>query len=95
MVMEFDDLKVLVEKAVVDRGDHATLLWTEDPVATGIARMQAAAPEKLVRLPRKPTAELLARESWPYQGLPSGIVPERAVLSERPTCSAEISCDRA
>ncbi len=97
MVMDFDDLKVLVKKAVVDRWDHATLLWTEDPLATAIARVQAEAPEKVVRLPGNPTVELLAREAWQAisQGLPSGIVLERVVIRETPTCSAEIGRDRA
>ena len=63
MVIDFDDLQVLVKKAVVDRGDHATLLWSEDPLVAAIAQVQAAATEKMVRPSGNPNVELLAREA--------------------------------
>ena len=93
--MEFDDLKVLVEKAVVDRGDHATLLWTEDLALESPGCRRRRRKSRCAFLER--TTKRLAWESWQAtsQGFPSCIVPERVVLSERPTCSAEISCDRA
>lgn len=99
MVIGFDDLKVLVlvRKAVVDRWDHASLLWSEDRLAAAIAQMQAESPEKVVRLSANPTVELFAGEAWQAigQSVPSEITLERVVIRETPTCSAEIRHDRA
>ena len=97
MVIDFDDLKALVKKAVVDRWDHATLLWADDRLAAAIAQVQAEAPEKVVRLPGNPTVELLAREAWQAisQSLPPGTTLERVAIRETPTCAAEICHDRA
>lgn len=92
MVMDFDDLKALVKKAVVDRWDHATLLWAKDPLAAAIGSVQPEAPERVVLLPANPTVEVLAREAWNAigQSLPAAVVLERVRVRETPTCSAEI-----
>ena len=97
MVMDFDDLRDVVKKAVLERWDHATLLWAEDPLVAAITRVQAEAPDKVVRLPANPTVEVLAREAWDAisQGLPAGVVLERVLIRETPTCSTELSVDRA
>ncbi|MBI4240750.1 MAG: 6-carboxytetrahydropterin synthase QueD [Candidatus Rokubacteria bacterium] len=97
MVIDFDDLRALVKKAVLDRWDHATLVWREDPLAPAIEGVQADAPEKVVRLAGQPTAEILTREAWKAisQSLPPGIVLERVVIRETPTCSSELSRDSA
>jgi len=96
MVIDLDDPRALVKKAAVDRWDHATPLdqgsagRCNRPGAGGGAG-KGGAPSW------EPSVELLAREAWQAisQGLPSGIVLERAVIRETPTCSAEISRDRA
>lgn len=97
MVMDFDDLRALVQKAVLDRWDHCTLLWTEDPLVSAIQRVQAEAPEKVVRLTGNPTAETLTREAWEAirRSLPQGIHLERVVIRETPTCSSELTPDAA
>ena len=97
MVIDFDDLRALVRKAVLDRWDHATLLWTEDPLVPAIERVQAEAPEKVVRLAGNPTAEILTREAWQAisLSLPSGVWLERVAIRETPTCSSELTRDRA
>ena len=97
MVIDFDDPKVLVKKAVVDRWDHATLLWSEDPFAAAIAQVQAEAPEKVVRLSGNPHRRAFGARAWQAisQSVASGIVLERVLIRETPTCSAEISYDRA
>ncbi len=61
MVMDFDDLRALVKKAVLDRWDHATLLWKEDPLGPAVTSAQTDAPEKVVALDGQPTAEVLTR----------------------------------
>ena len=96
MVIDFDDLKALVGKAVLDRWDHATLLSADDPLAEAIERVENHAPEKVVRLGENPTAEVLTREAWQAisQSLPPGISLERIVIRESPDCSCELTRDR-
>ena len=97
MVIDFDDLRALVKKAVLDRWDHATLLWTDDPLASAIEQIQAEAPEKVVRLAGNPTAEILTQEAWQAisQSFPPGIRLERVVIRETPACFSELTRDRA
>ena len=93
MVIDFDDLRALVKKAVLDRWDHATLLWSEDPLAPAIERIQAEAPEKMVRLSGNPTAEILTREAWQAirLSLPQDVSLERVAIKETPACSSELT----
>lgn len=97
MVIDFDDLRALVKKALLDRWDHATLLWAEDPLVHAIERVQDVAPEKVVRLAGNPTVELLTQEAWQVisQNLPSGLRLERVAIRETPTCSCELTRDQA
>ncbi len=96
MVIDFDDLRAIVKKAIVDRWDHATLLWNEDPLVTAISSVQAEAPEKVVRFEGNPTAELLTREAWESlsRTLPPGLTLERVIIRESPTCSSAISREK-
>jgi 6-pyruvoyltetrahydropterin/6-carboxytetrahydropterin synthase len=96
MVIDFDDLRAMVKKAVVDRWNHATLLSGEDPLADAVASVQAEAPEKVVRFPGNPTAELLTLTAWELisQALPPGLTLERVVIKEGPGCSSAISRER-
>lgn len=93
MVIDFDDLRALVKKAVLDRWDHAALLWSEDPLAPTIERIQAEAPEKVVRLSGNPTAEILTREAWQAirLSLPQDVSLERVAIKETPACSSELT----
>ena len=93
MVIDFDDLRALVKKAVLDRWDHATLLWSEDPLVPAIERIQAEAPEKVVRLSGNPTAEILTREAWQaiHLSLPKDVSLERVAIKETPACSSELT----
>jgi len=93
MVMDFDDLRALVKKAAVDRWDHATLLWKEDPLGPAIASVQRDAPEKVVALESQPTAELLTRLAFAAirEALPAGIVLERVAVWESPGCGSSLS----
>ncbi len=97
MIMDVDDLRALVRKAVLDRWDHATLLSAADPLASAIERVQDDAPERVVRLAANPTAEALAREAWETisRSLPAGIRLERVAVRETPTCCSEVSRGRA
>jgi 6-pyruvoyltetrahydropterin/6-carboxytetrahydropterin synthase len=97
MVMDFDDLRALVRKVVLDRWDHATLLAREDPLAPAILAVQAEAPEKVVRVDGNPTAEILTRHAWGAiaQGLPPGVRLLRVRIEETPACSSELTSDEA
>lgn len=97
MVIDFDDLRALVRKAVLDRWDRATLLWSEDPLVEAIERVQDEVLEKVVRLAGNPTVENLMREASQAisQSLPPGIRIERVVIRETPTCLGELTRDQA
>jgi 6-pyruvoyltetrahydropterin/6-carboxytetrahydropterin synthase len=97
MVMDFDDLRALVRKAVLDAWDHATLLAPDDPLGPAIAAVQAEAPDRVVRLPGNPTAELMTREAWAAieRALPPHITLERVAIRETSTCGSAISRSRA
>lgn len=95
MVIDFDDLRALVRKAVLDRWDHATLLVERDPLVPAILGVQAEAPEKVVRLPQNPTVEVLTCEAW--QAIRGALPPEvrlvRLRIEETPACSSELGSE--
>lgn len=95
MVIDFDDLKALVRKAVLERWDHATLLSELDPLVSAISAVQAEAPEKVVPFANNPTAEVLTREAWEAisQALPRGLRLVRVRIEETPACSSELTAD--
>jgi 6-pyruvoyltetrahydropterin/6-carboxytetrahydropterin synthase len=95
MVIDFDELRALARKAVLDRWDHATLLSAQDPLGPAIAAVQAEAPERVVRFSRNPTAEVLTREAWEAirQALPPGLRLLRVRIQESPTCSSELTSE--
>jgi 6-pyruvoyltetrahydropterin/6-carboxytetrahydropterin synthase len=93
MVMDFDDLRDAVRKAVLDLWDHATLLAADDPLGPAISAVQREAPNRVVLLPGHPTAEVLTREAWTRleSQLPVGIALERVAIRETPSCGSAIS----
>ncbi len=95
MVMDFDDLRALVRKAVLDRWDHATLLGEQDPLVPAIIGVQMEAPEKVVRFKQNPTAEILTRRAWEAirQTLPPSVSLLRVKIDETPACSSELTSE--
>src|SRR5712692_8625584 len=93
MVMDFDDLRDIVRKAVLDLWDHATLLAPDDPLGPAIRAVQHQAPDRVVLLEGQPTAEVLTREAWTRleRPLPAGITLERVAIRETPSCASAIS----
>jgi 6-pyruvoyltetrahydropterin/6-carboxytetrahydropterin synthase len=93
MVMDFDDLRDAVRKAVLDLWDHATLLAADDPLGPAISAVQREAPDRVVLLPGHPTAEVLTREAWTRleSRLPAGITLERVAIRETPSCGSAMS----
>ena len=96
MVMDFDDLRDVMRKAVLDLWDHATLLAADDPLGPAIRAVQTEAPDRVVLLPGQPTAEVLTREAWARleRQLPAGIALERVAIRETPACGSAISRSR-
>ena len=96
MVMDFDDLRDVVRKAVLDLWDHATLLAADDALAPAIRAVQHEAPDRVVLLPSQPTAEVLTGEAWARleSQLPVGISLERVAIRETPACGSAISRPR-
>ena len=96
MVMDFDDLRDVVRKAVLDRWDHATLLAADDPLAPAISKVQHEAPDRVVLLPGQPTAEVLTGQAWASleRRMPAGITLERVAIRETPACGSAISRPR-
>jgi 6-pyruvoyltetrahydropterin/6-carboxytetrahydropterin synthase len=97
MVIDFDDLREVVRKAVLDGWDHATLLAPDDPLAPAIAAVQREAPDRVVRLRGHPTVEIMTREAWEAIGraLPAHVTLERVAIRETPTCGSAISRGQA
>jgi 6-pyruvoyltetrahydropterin/6-carboxytetrahydropterin synthase len=93
MVMDFDDLRDLVKKAVLDLWDHATLLAADDPLGPAIRAVQHQAPDRVVLFQGPPTAEVLTLEAWTRleRQLPAGIALERVAIRETPSCGSAIS----
>ena len=93
MVMDFEDLRELVRKAVLDRWDHATRLAADDPLAEAIASVQHEAPDRVVRLDGHPTAERLTREAWSAieRALPAHVRIERVAIRETPTSGSALA----
>ena len=93
MVMDFDDLRDVVRKAVLDLWDHATLLAADYPLGPAISKVQHEAPYRVVLLPGQPTAEVLTGQAWERleSRLPAGITLERVAIRETPACGSAIS----
>lgn len=92
MVMDFDDLKALVDKHLLARWDHAALLRQDDPLVPAVARVQAEAPHKVVTLRENPTVEVLAQAAVETlsPALPAGIRLARLTIWESPTAASEV-----
>ena len=88
MVMDFDDLRDAVGKAVLDLWDHATLLAADDPLGPAIAAVQLEAPDRVVRVTGPPVYRpslcafiaMPSAASWavqPSDGIPASVASPR------------------
>jgi 6-pyruvoyltetrahydropterin/6-carboxytetrahydropterin synthase len=99
MVMDFGDMKTIAREHVVDRWDHAFLVYRGD---TAVVEFLAGMPDhKTVVLDTIPTAENLAREAFrildPVYRDTYGnhLRLERVRLYETPNCWADAARDEA
>jgi len=99
MVMDFGEVKTIAREHVVDRWDHAFLVYRGDSVVT--AFLAGIPDHKTVVLDTVPTAEHLAREAFrildpvyrdTYQ---NRLQLERVRLYETPNCWADATRDDA
>lgn len=95
MVVDFGDLKRIVLEQIVNRWDHAALFRFDDPLVAAVERAQPEAPQRVIRLPDNPTAEVMARVIFQEldKALPDSLSVKRVVLWETPHCRAAF--DRA
>lgn len=97
MVMDFSEVKAIAKQHVVDRWDHAFLVWRGDTV---VASFLAGMPEhKTVVLDAVPTAENLARIAFSIldplyrDSYGNHLHLERIRLYETPNCWADANRD--
>lgn len=93
MLIDFGDIKRIVDERVVRKWDHAALFRYDDPLVQAILEAQAEAPERVVMLPDNPTAEVMARIAFQEIGkaLPEGVALTEVTIWETPNCSASIT----
>jgi 6-pyruvoyltetrahydropterin/6-carboxytetrahydropterin synthase len=96
MVLEFNDLKNIVNKLIVDRLDHAFLYWIDstDPMEHEIAEILKKYDRKMVEINYRPTAEEMAisfKEQIDKEINPLGVEVATLIVWESPTSFAKVS----
>jgi len=63
MVLDFSDLREFVKKRVVDKFDHALVLWIDDPLSEELCKLKNEVYEelKIINLSFQTTAENMAK----------------------------------
>lgn len=93
MLIDFGDIKRIVEERVLSKWDHAALFRYDDPLVQMVLEAQPEAPDRVVTLPDNPTAEVMAKTAFQAiaKALPDGLRLAEVTLWETPNCSASIS----
>lgn len=96
MVLEFNDLKAIVNEIIIDKLDHAFLYWTDstDPMEHEIADILKKYDRKLVEISFRPTAEEMAinfRDQVNERIEEFGVEVTSLIVWESPTSFAKIS----
>ncbi len=96
MVLEFNDLKTIVNEIIVDKLDHAFLYWTDstDPMEHEIAGILKKYDRKMVEINYRPTAEEMAinfRDQINKRIEEHGVYVSSLIVWESPTSFAKIS----
>ncbi|MFQ5847428.1 MAG: 6-carboxytetrahydropterin synthase QueD [Candidatus Methylomirabilales bacterium] len=93
MLIDFGDIKRLVDEGLVSRWDHAALFRRDDPLVRAVLQAQPEAPERVVTLPDNPTAEVMAKTAFQEiaKALPEGLTLSEVTLWETPNSSACIT----
>ena len=90
MVMDFGDLKKIVNKIIVEPFDHATVLNVNSPHKELADNMEAQG-HKIVRVKYQPTSEMIIIDfaNKIKSKLPNNIILKCLILRETETCYAE------
>lgn len=96
MVVDFSDLKRVVKEEIVDKLDHAVALCLVDEFERELYRLLSKSGQRVVQLPYRPTAELMAAdflEILTKRLSGTGITISKIKLWETPTSFAEVIND--
>ncbi|MFQ5882403.1 MAG: 6-pyruvoyl tetrahydropterin synthase family protein [Candidatus Methylomirabilales bacterium] len=90
ILIDFADIKRIVEERLVGKWDHAALFRDDDPLVRAVLQAQPEVPERVVTLPDNPTAEVMVRTAFQEiaKALPEGLTLAEVTLWETPNCSA-------
>jgi 6-pyruvoyltetrahydropterin/6-carboxytetrahydropterin synthase len=93
MLIDFGDIKRIVDECLVRKWDHAALFRYDDPLVQAVLEAQPEAPERVITLPDNPTAEVMARMAFQEiaKALPEGLTLTEVTVWETPNCSARLS----
>lgn len=97
MLIDFGDVKRIVEERLISKWDHAALFRYDDPLVQAILGVQAGAPERVITLPDNPTAEVIAKTAFHEiaKALPEGVVLTEVTIWETPNCSASFGVNHS
>lgn len=90
MVLDFGDIKQVIQRRIDDHLDHRMILCRDDPVAKVLQEMG----EPLFLMDENPTAENIARRIARH-GVEQGLPVVEVRLWETPNCYATYSVDSA
>jgi 6-pyruvoyltetrahydropterin/6-carboxytetrahydropterin synthase len=96
MVLEFNDIKEIVNRLIVDKLDHAFLYWKDstDPMEHEIAEVLKKYDRKMVVIDYRPTAEEMAlsfKKEIDAEISSLGVIVTSLVVWESPTSFAKIN----
>lgn len=96
MVLEFNDVKDIINRLIVDKLDHAFLYWKDstDPMEHEIAEILKKYDRKMVVIDYRPTAEEMAvsfKDEIDKEVKPMGVYVSSLIVWESPTSFAKIT----
>ncbi len=94
MVMDFSDLKAIVQRKIIEPLDHAFMFWcdTNDPVERQIAELLESSGKKVATVKYRPTAEEMAAsflEDLTQELAGSDVIVDKIKIWETATSFAE------
>lgn len=93
MLIDFGEIKRIVNEQLVSKWDHAALFRYDDPLVPAVQQAQPDAPERVITLPDNPTAEVMAKTAFQEiaKALPEGLTLSEVTLWETPDSSASVN----
>ncbi|MCI0484600.1 MAG: 6-carboxytetrahydropterin synthase QueD [candidate division NC10 bacterium] len=93
MLIDFGEIKRIVNEQLVSKWDHAALFRYDDPLVPAVQRAQPDAPKRVITLPDNPTAEVMAKTAFREiaKVLPEGLTLSEVTLWETPDSSASVN----